>query len=42
LVVARDFIEGFRMSEYLSGLEKWQIRKIFLLPYHVSERKLWH
>jgi superfamily II DNA or RNA helicase len=40
LVVARDFIEGFRMSEYLSGLEKWQIRKIFLLPYHVSEKKI--
>jgi len=40
LVVARDFIEGFRMSEYLSGLEKWQIRKIFLLPYHVSKKKI--
>jgi len=40
LVVAKDFIEGFRMSEYLSGLEKWQIRKIFLLPYHVSEKKI--
>jgi superfamily II DNA or RNA helicase len=40
LVVARDFIEGFRMSEYLSGLEKWQTRKIFLLPYHVSEKKI--
>ena len=39
-VVARDFIEGFRMSEYLSGLEEWQIRKIFLLPYHVSEKKI--
>jgi len=39
-VVARDFIEGFRMSEYLSGLEKWKTRKIFLLPYHVSEKKI--
>ncbi|MEM3710137.1 MAG: DEAD/DEAH box helicase family protein [Nitrososphaerales archaeon] len=39
-VVARDFIEGFRMSEYLSGLEKWHTRKIFLLPFHVSEKKI--
>jgi superfamily II DNA or RNA helicase len=40
LVVARDFIEGFRMSAYLTGLEKWRTRKIFLLPYHVSEKKI--
>jgi len=40
LVVARDFIEGFRMSKYLRGLEKWQIPKLFLLPYHVMEKKI--
>jgi len=40
LVVARDFIEGFRMSAYLTGLEKWNKQKIFLLPYHVSEKKI--
>lgn len=40
LVISRDFIEGFRMSKYLKGLERWQIPKLFLLPYHVSEKKL--
>jgi len=40
LVVARDFIEGFRMSKYLRGLEKWEIPKLFVLPYHVSEKKI--
>jgi len=40
LVVAKDFIDGFRMTAYLSGLEKWQTRKIFLLPFHVSEKKI--
>ncbi len=40
LVVSRDFIEGFRMSRYLKGLEKWQIPKLFLLPYHVREKKI--
>jgi len=40
LVVSRDFIEGFRMSKYLKGLEKWQIPKLFLLPYHVREKKI--
>jgi SNF2 family DNA or RNA helicase len=40
LVVSKDFIEGFRMSKYLKGLEKWQIPKLFLLPYHVSEKKI--
>jgi len=40
LVVSRDFIEGFRMSKYLRGLEKWQIPKLFLLPYHVAEKKI--
>lgn len=39
LVVARDFIEGFRMSKYLRGLEKWQRLKLFLLPYHIMEKK---
>jgi len=40
LVISRDFIEGFRMSKYLKGLEKWQIPKLFLLPYHVREKKI--
>lgn len=40
IVVARDFIEGFRMSAYLSGLEKWRTVKIFLMPYQVKEKKL--
>ncbi|MEM2915370.1 MAG: DEAD/DEAH box helicase family protein [Candidatus Bathyarchaeia archaeon] len=40
LVISRDFIEGFRMSKYLKGLERWQIPKLFLLPYHISEKKL--
>jgi superfamily II DNA or RNA helicase len=40
LVVSRDFIEGFRMSKYLKGLEKWQILKLFILPYHVREKKI--
>jgi superfamily II DNA or RNA helicase len=40
LVISRDFIEGFRMSKYLKGLEKWQIPKLFILPYHVSEKKI--
>jgi len=40
VVIARDFIEGFRMSKYLRGLEKWQRLKLFLLPYHVREKKL--
>jgi superfamily II DNA or RNA helicase len=40
LVVSKDFIEGFRMSKYLKGLEKWQIPKLFLLPYHVREKKI--
>mgnify|MGYP000569065468 CR=1 FL=1 len=39
LVVARDFIEGFRVSKYLRGLEKWQKLKLFLLPYHIREKK---
>lgn len=40
LVVAKDFIEGFRMSAYLKGLEKWKVPKLLILPYHVSERKI--
>jgi superfamily II DNA or RNA helicase len=40
LVVSRDFIEGFRMSKYLKGMEKWQNKKLFLLPYHVAEKKI--
>lgn len=40
LVISKDFIEGFRMSKYLKGLEKWQIQKLFLLPYHVMEKKI--
>lgn len=40
LVISRDFIEGFRMSKYLKGLEKWQIPKLFLLPYNVREKKI--
>jgi superfamily II DNA or RNA helicase len=40
LVISRDFIEGFRMSKYLKGLEKWQTPKLFILPYHVSEKKI--
>lgn len=40
LVISKDFVEGFRMSAYLQGLEKWAIPKIFLLPYHVPERKI--
>lgn len=40
LVVSRDFIEGFRMSKYLKGLEKWKIPKLFILPYHVREKKI--
>ena len=40
LVISKDFIEGFRMSKYLKGLEKWQIPKLFLLPYHVQEKKI--
>ena len=40
LVVSRDFIEGFRMSKYLKGLEKWRIPKLFILPYHVREKKI--
>lgn len=40
LVISRDFIEGFRMSKYLKGLEKWQIPKLLLLPYHVKEKKI--
>jgi len=40
LVISRDFIEGFRMSKYLKGLEKWQIQKLFILPYHVREKKI--
>jgi len=40
LVVSKDFIEGFRMSKYLKGLEKWQIPKLLLLPYHVMEKKI--
>lgn len=40
LVISRDFIEGFRMSKYLKGLEKWQVPKLFILPYHVREKKI--
>ena len=40
LVISRDFIEGFRMSKYLKGLEKWQIPKLFILPYHIREKKI--
>jgi len=40
LVISRDFIEGFRMSKYLKGMEKWQNKKLFLLPYHVMEKKI--
>jgi superfamily II DNA or RNA helicase len=40
LVISKDFIDGFRMSKYLKGLEKWQIPKLFLLPYHVKEKKI--
>lgn len=40
LVISRDFIEGFRMSKYLKGLEKWQNPKLFILPYHVREKKI--
>jgi len=40
LVISKDFIEGFRMSKYLKGLENWQIPKLFLLPYHVQEKKI--
>lgn len=40
LVISRDFIEGFRMSKYLKRLEKWQTPKLFLLPYHVREKKI--
>jgi len=40
LVVSKDFIEGFRMSRYLKGLEKWKLPKMLVLPYHVSEKKI--
>lgn len=40
LVVARDYIEGFRMSAYLTGLEKWCTPKMFLFPFQVDEKKL--
>lgn len=40
LVVSKDFIEGFRMSRYLKGLEKWKCPKMLVLPYHVSEKKI--
>jgi superfamily II DNA or RNA helicase len=40
LVISRDFVEGFRMSKYLKGLERWQTPKLFMLPYHVSEKKI--
>lgn len=39
-VVAKDFVEGLRMSAYLEGLEKWDKPKLFLLPYHVKEEKI--
>jgi ERCC4-related helicase len=29
------------MSRYLKGLEKWKHPKMFLLPYHVSEKKIY-
>lgn len=41
LVISKDFIEGFRMSRYLKGLEKWKHPKMLLLPYHVSEKKIY-
>lgn len=40
LVISKDFIEGFRMSKFLKGLEKWQTPKLFILPYHVAEKKI--
>lgn len=40
IVLARDFIEGFRMSTFLRGLEKWKLPKIFLLPFNVRQQKL--
>jgi superfamily II DNA or RNA helicase len=40
LVISKDFIEGFRMSRYLKGLQKWNRPKMLVLPYHVSEKKI--
>jgi len=39
-IVARDFIEQYRMSYYHMGLEKWQTPKIFLFPFQVKESRL--
>lgn len=41
LVVAKDFFEKFRMSNYASGLEQWnKTIKLFLMPHQVREDKI--
>ncbi len=41
LVVAKDFFEKFRMSNYALGLEQWKKTiKIFLMPYQVRGDKI--
>ena len=41
LIVAKDFFEKFRMSNYAYGLEQWKKpMKIFLMPHQVREDKI--
>jgi ERCC4-related helicase len=38
--LARDFLEKYRMSYYLEGLERWSNLKLLLFPKKVKEEKL--
>ena len=41
LIIARDFFEKYRMSNYATGLNEWyKTTKIFLMPYQIREDKL--
>lgn len=38
--LAKDFLDKFRMSYYLEGLEKWKTLKLLVFPKEVDEEKL--
>ena len=38
--LAKDFLDKYRMSFYLNGLEKWKVWKLLVFPKDVDEEKL--
>lgn len=39
-VLAKDFLDKYRMSYYLEGIENWRILKLLVFPKDVEEEKL--